>query len=166
MPGGDLTTSASQATPPPGMASAANVAVKPPTTQSLRKHIRSMAFLHSLPAPHSLEINDSNVAEKWREWKEMWEHHSVASKVNKEEGDIQVATFLTAIGPEAREVFKTWNLSATERKDIKGVIERFDNYMYCNPRKNLFLRALSFQFATARAWRIVWSPCDCTSSNR
>ena len=44
-----------------------------------------MAFLHSLPAPHSLEINDSNVAEKWSEWKEMWEHYSVASKVNKEE---------------------------------------------------------------------------------
>ena len=97
--------------------------------------VSSMAFLHSLPAPHSLEINDSNVAEKWSEWKEMWEHYSVASKVNKEEGDVQVAAFLTAIGPEARKVFKTWNLSATERKDIKGVIERFDNY--CNPRKNI-----------------------------
>ena len=64
----------------------------------------------------------------------MWEHHSVVSKVNKE-GDVQVAAFLTAIGPEARKVFKTWNLSATKRKDIKGVIERFDNY--CNPRKNI-----------------------------
>ena len=65
-----------------------------------------MAFLHSLPAPQSLEINDSNVAEKWSEWKEMWEHNSVPSKVNKEEVDVQVAAFLTAIGPEAR------NLSA------------------------------------------------------
>ena len=97
--------------------------------------LRSMAFLHSLPAVHSLEINDSNAAEKWSEWKEMWEHYIVASKVNKEEGDVQVAALLTAIGPEARKVFKTWNLSATERKDIKGVIELFDNY--CNPRKNI-----------------------------
>ena len=94
-----------------------------------------MAFLHSLPAPHSLESNDSNVAEKWSEWKEMWEYYSVASKVNKEEGDVQVAALLTAIGPEARKVFKTWNLSATQKKDIKGVVERFDNY--CNPRKNV-----------------------------
>ena len=60
-----------------------------------------MAFLHSLPAPHSLEINDSNVAEKWSEW----EHYSIASKVNKE-GDIQVAAFLTAIEPEARKSSK------------------------------------------------------------
>ena len=58
--------------------------------------------------------------------------YSVSLKVNKEEGDVQVAA---AIGPEARKVFKTCNLSATERKDIKGVIERFDNY--CNPRKNI-----------------------------
>ena len=78
------------------------------------------------------QINDSNVAEKWSEWKEMWEHYSVASKVNKKEGDVQVARDWTAIGPEARKVFKTWNLSATERK---GVIERSNNY--CNPRKNI-----------------------------
>ena len=97
--------------------------------------LRSIAFLHSLPAPHSLEINDSNVAEKWSEWKEIGEHYIATSKVNKEEGDVQVAVFLTTIGPEARKVFKTWNLLATERKDIKGVIERFNNY--CNPRKNI-----------------------------
>ena len=45
------------------------------------------------------------------------------------------ATFLTAIGPEARKVFKTWNLTATEKKNIDAVIERYDNY--CNPRKNV-----------------------------
>ena len=98
-----------------------------------------MAFLHSLLAPHSLEINDSNVIEKW---KEMWEHYSVALKVNKEEGDVQVAAFLTAIGPEAMKVFKTWNPSATKRKDIKGVIEHFDNY--CNPRKNVPFKCYLF----------------------
>ena len=65
----------------------------------------------------------------------MWEHYSVAPKVNKEEGDVQGAAFITAIGPEAMRVFKTWNLQATERKDIEGVIKRFDNY--CNPRKNI-----------------------------
>jgi len=94
-----------------------------------------MAYLQLLPAPHALDINDSNVAEKWNEWKEMWLHYSVAAKVNKEDGEFQVATFLTAIGPEARKVFKTWNLTATEKKDIDAVIERFDNY--CNPRKNV-----------------------------
>ena len=57
--------------------------------------LRSMAFLHSLPALHCLKINDSNVAEKWGKWREIWEHYSIASKVNKEEGDVQVAVLLT-----------------------------------------------------------------------
>lgn len=35
-----------------------------------------------------------------------------------------------------------WNLSATERKDTKGVIERFDNY--CNPRKNIPFERILF----------------------
>ena len=43
----------------------------------------------------------------------MWEHYSIATKVNKEEGDVPVAVLLTAIGSEARKVFKTWNLSGT-----------------------------------------------------
>jgi len=51
---------------------------------------------------HYLEINDSNVAEKRSKWKEMWEHYSFASKVNKEDGDVQVPMLLTAIGPEVR----------------------------------------------------------------
>jgi len=51
-------------------------------------------------------------------YRNLWEHYNVASKVNKEEGDVYVAALLAAIGPEVRKIFKTWNLSATERKDM------------------------------------------------
>ena len=51
----------------------------------------------------------------------MWDHYSVASKVNKGEGDVQVAALFTAIGPEARKVFKTWNLSPDKKKGISKV---------------------------------------------
>ena len=112
-----------------------------------------MAFLHSLPALHFLEINDSNVVEKWSEWQEMWELYSAASKVNKEEGDVQVAALLTAIGPEARKVFKTQILSATERKDMKGVIERFGNY--CNPRKNIPFEIFLIRGSRSLANRLI-----------
>ena len=49
----------------------------------------------------------------------MWEHYSVASKVNKEEGDLQKAALLTAIAPESRKVFKTWNLTASQKRILK-----------------------------------------------
>ena len=41
-----------------------------------------MAYLQSLPTPYSLDMTDSNLAEKWNEWKQMWLHYSVAEKVN------------------------------------------------------------------------------------
>ena len=61
-------------------------------------------------------VNDYNVPEKWSEWKEMWEQYSIASKVNKEDGEVQVAALLTfmLICPEDRNVFKTWNLTAAQ----------------------------------------------------
>ena len=56
-----------------------------------------MAYLQSFPVPHSLDINDSNVAEKWNEWNEMCLHYSVAAKVNIEDGEVQVATLIHII---------------------------------------------------------------------
>ena len=38
--------------------------------------------------PHALDISDSNIAEKWNEWKEMWLHYIVVAKVNKEDGEV------------------------------------------------------------------------------
>lgn len=52
-----------------------------------------MAYLQSLLAPHSLNINDSNVAVKWNEWKELWLHYSIAVKVNKEAGEVKWSQF-------------------------------------------------------------------------
>ena len=37
---------------------------------------------------------------------------------------------------------ETWNLTATQKKDIKGVLERFENY--CNPRKNISFQRYRF----------------------
>lgn len=69
-----------------------------------------MAYLQSFPVPHSLDINDSNVAEKWNECNEMCLHYSVAAKVNIEDGEVQVATLLTADRSWSdKNLLKTWN---------------------------------------------------------
>lgn len=116
----------------------------------------SNGFVHgffSLPAAHSQEINDSNVAEKWNQWKEMWPPYSVVSKVNKEGRDVQVDVLLTAIGPEAKRVFKL-GISRLPRGKIS--CHREFPQLLQSVREDS-LRAISFQFTAARAWRIVWS---------
>ena len=63
-----------------------------------------MATGFTLPPLPALEIHDSNAFEKWKKFELAWKNYSLASKLHKETEDIQVATLLTIIGEEARDV--------------------------------------------------------------
>ena len=86
-----------------------------------------------LPPPTALEIHDPLVAEKWKRFKRAWTNYSLATGLDKKDEAIQVATLLTVIGEEAREVFSTFGDWAAEgdAAKIKPVLAKFDSY--CEP---------------------------------
>ena len=61
----------------------------------------------------------------------------MATELNKKSEAIQVATLLTVIGEEAREVFSTFTDWASEdnKAKIEPVLAKFE--AYCHPRKNI-----------------------------
>ena len=59
---------------------------------------------YPLPAPQPLEIHDAQAAEKWKRSMRAWISYSLAIGLNSKE-NIQVATLITVIGEEAREVY-------------------------------------------------------------
>ena len=63
--------------------------------------------------------------------------YSLATELNAKTEAIQVATLLTIIGEEAREVYFTFSDWATEGDDKKigPVLSKFASY--CEPRKNI-----------------------------
>lgn len=90
-----------------------------------------------LPPPHPLEIHDPQAAEKWKKFKRAWSNYALATELNKKDEAVQVATLLTVIGEEAREVFSTftgWTAEGDDEK-IKPVLTKFEEY--CQPRKNI-----------------------------
>ena len=92
---------------------------------------------YMLPPPPVLEIHDSQAAEKWKKFKRAWNNYSLATELDKKSEAVQVATLLTVIGEEAREVFATfkdWTVEGDESK-IKPVLAKFE--AYCQPRKNV-----------------------------
>lgn len=97
-----------------------------------------MAASHyTLPPPAPLDIHDTNAADKWKKFKRAWTSYSLATELNKKSEPIQVATLLTVIGEEAREVFSTftdWTNEGDEAK-IVPVLAKFE--AYCQPRKNI-----------------------------
>ena len=90
-----------------------------------------------LPPPQPLEIHDPQVAEKWKRFKRAWTSYALATELKDKEEAVQVATLLTVIGEEAREVFFTFTGWAADGDDakIEPVLAKFEEY--CQPRKNI-----------------------------
>ena len=95
-----------------------------------------MTSSSTLPPPPQLDIHHSNAAEKWKQFALRWKHYSLALEMSKKDEDAQVGTLLTVIGPEAQEVYITfeWENEGDEEK-IQLVLDQFK--AYCEPKKNI-----------------------------
>ena len=96
-----------------------------------------MATGYALPPPAPLEIHDSNASEKWKRFKLAWRNYALATELTEKSEAVQVATLLTVIGEEAREVYSTfsgWENDEDQNK-IEPVLNKFA--AYCQPRKNV-----------------------------
>ena len=96
-----------------------------------------MATGFNLPPPSALEIHDVTVAEKWKKFRLAWNNYTLATELDKKAEKVQVATLLTIIGEEARDVFSTFTDWADEDSSTKiaPVLQKFAEY--CQPRKNV-----------------------------
>ena len=69
--------------------------------------------------------------------------YSTATKLNKEEAEVQVLTLLTIIGAEAHQVFLTfqWEREADQRS-VEKVIQKFGEYV--QPKVNIAVERFKF----------------------
>ena len=88
------------------------------------------------PAPRPLDIHSDQALEKWKRFKRAWDSYALATGLNEKDEGVQVATLLTVIGEEAREVYSTFmGWAAPGDKKIDPVLENFGQY--CEPQKNI-----------------------------
>ena len=72
-----------------------------------------------------------------------WKDYTLATKLDKEEEERQVATLLAVIGKEANKVFRTFTwASEGDAKKIAPVFTKFENY--CVPRENTIYERFLF----------------------
>ena len=95
-----------------------------------------MSGIHGLPPPQPLDIHGANCTEKWRRFEVAWSNYVLATELNAKDESIQVATLLTIIGEDAREVFSTFSWTdAKNAQKIDCVVRKFREY--CQPTKNI-----------------------------
>ena len=93
----------------------------------------------NLYPPEKLVLN-GNLKENFRKFKEQFEIYITAAEIKDKTADIQCATLLHVIGPDAVEIFNTfkWNEDGDTAGDVKKVDKILGKYeKYCNPQCNV-----------------------------
>ena len=107
MPGGDSTTSASQVTPPTGMVSGANVAVKQPTKLNLRE----------------------NTSENWKTYKQQWQNYAIVANLAAQPEEYHAMLFLHCLGTDALHMYHGLSFATEEdKKKLSKIMEKLDEY--------------------------------------
>ena len=106
-----------------------------PNSSADTSNVRSALF--TLLPPPPLDIHESNVAEKWKEFEQAWKNYLISIKLHQEPEAVRIATLLTIVGAEERKVFATFTdwASDTDQNKIQSVLQKFA--AYCQPLKNV-----------------------------
>lgn len=77
----------------------------------------------------SLESFGFSRPEQWLEWHQRFHRYRIATKLKKEDAEVQVCTLLYSLGKEAEQVYKTFMFSdEDDQNDYETVMEKLDNY--------------------------------------
>ncbi|KAJ8896433.1 hypothetical protein PR048_001777 [Dryococelus australis] len=75
------------------------------------------------------------MAYSWKLWSQQFEWHSVATNLMKKSKELQVATFMTVIGPNAAGIYNTFSLTETEENSITVIKAKL--YAHFTPKTNI-----------------------------
>ena len=84
----------------------------------------------------------------WPEWRDRFLRFRVASKLNKEDGEIQVSSLIYSMGSDAERGFSQFNLSEKEGKNFDTVLEKFNTHFV--PQVNVIHERATFHKRSQR----------------
>ena len=72
---------------------------------------------------------------QWPKWKTRLQRFRIATKLDKEDENVQVASLIYSMGPEAENLFKSFNLSEDDADKYDTVMEKFQSHFI--PKRNV-----------------------------
>ena len=87
--------------------------------------------LTGISPPTSLDVDDGNVVENWRLWKQMWQNYSVVAKLSDQDEQYRVALCLHSLGPKALKIFNAMQFDDAKGEDkakLDHIIKKYDEY--------------------------------------
>ena len=85
------------------------------------------AVARLFPGAPPLDVRDG--APAWSLWHQLWNAHEILTKLSSKSKEEQIATFLTALGIDALDVFNALPFAnEDEKKDLPGILKKMDDY--------------------------------------
>ncbi|KAG0445271.1 hypothetical protein HPB47_017511 [Ixodes persulcatus] len=72
----------------------------------------------------------SESPDAWDDWLQSYEWYATAIQLQKKPPEVQVANFMTVVGPDAQNVFRTLLLSEDDKKNLDIVKQRFKEHFH------------------------------------
>ena len=82
--------------------------------------------MSQIKPPDPLDFRKADT--RWPDWKRRFERYRIATKLFKEDDDIQISTLLCTMGNESEYVFTHFALDEKEAKGYGYVISKFDEH--------------------------------------
>ncbi|KAL7850718.1 hypothetical protein SRHO_G00200670 [Serrasalmus rhombeus] len=99
---------------------------------------------------HAPEAFDFTQSASWPIWRQRFSRFRIATKLDQEDGDVQVSSLLYAIGKEAEPIFSTFVFTADEEDNYyDAVVSKFNDHFV--PRRNIIHQRAYFHK------RVQWS---------
>ena len=86
---------------------------------------------------------DFTTPERWPAWRDRFQRYRLASGLHKDDGEVQVAALIYAMGPQAEHIIHTLNLSAEDSCNYGTVVEKLDSYFI--PKRNYIAERQAFE---------------------
>lgn len=104
--------------------------VNPAITANTTNPMNTAAMQQPINArmPKELAIQETNMASQWKLWRQTFEFYATAIGLSAKPANVQAATFMSAIGPDATMIFNTFNLSEEDKNNINVIKHKFDQY--------------------------------------
>lgn len=117
------------------------------TAPALRT-IGKMAAILQVPPPKPMDIK-GDVASNWRYFRSSFEDFSIATKLNQESDEIQVAALRSCLGQDAKTTLLHLVLTDDERKKVKPCLDALEAFYL--PQVNVIFERYQFRCAVQQA---------------
>ena len=85
--------------------------------------------LTGISPPSALVVDEGNVIENWKLWKQMWTNYVIVARLTDQPENYRVALFLHAIGHKALKIYNAMNFVAPASRDkLDDILKKFDEY--------------------------------------